>query len=68
MSKVYRVRVREVSEAIHQVVLEDGQEVPEGDDWADLIGQQDSEPVEVVDVQIDEVLSYEPVDKVGPVN
>jgi len=62
--KVFRVRCREVLEAVHEVHVPDDFTPPDEanlDDWAHLIGEQDSEPIEVSDIQIDSVLGAEPV-------
>lgn len=60
--KLVRVRVRETSEVIHLIEVEDDFKLPDAeniDDLANQIGEQNSEPIEVLDVQIESVLSAE---------
>jgi hypothetical protein len=62
--RTFKLKVREVSEVVHIVHVPDHfRPYPEEalNDWANEIGEQDSKPVETLDVQVKEVLEAEEV-------
>ncbi len=57
MAKIFRVKVREISEVWHEVTVDDTFKPHIFlDDWIEEIATQNSIPVEVEDVQVSEVL------------
>lgn len=62
--KVIRIKTYEVSEVIHSIEVPDDFQLYDKDhldDWAHELCERESKPVEVVDVQIDHVISAEVV-------
>ena len=62
--RVFKIRVREVQEVTHVIKVPDRFRPypPEQlNDWANEIAEQNSEPVEVHDIQVQEVLEAEEV-------
>ena len=62
--KILHIKTREVSEVIHRIEVPDDYELYDADhldDWAHELGERDSKPVEVCDVQIDSIISAEVV-------
>lgn len=62
--RVFKLRVREIAEVVHYVEVPDDF-TPYGaadlNDWANEIAAQDSEPDEILDVQVDKILEAEEV-------